>query len=292
MRVGSSVPECAGTIDALIGADLPEWWGARHSERMGNTPSSTSAVPPEHQGWFQGRRRPRPSPRPAGQSPGLRRPARLPAGPAGGRLERPPARRPPRHHPAGHPPRHHRPPHPPATAAPAARPPAPARRPAARRCARTAELGFASVWAYLVDRLGTQAWTLEEVVGELGIAPATVRGLLDRYQVRRAAPTRRQRAAAAAASGPRQQARAVERRRARLAELGFTAPEAYLQDRSVRRGWSVRRLCAELGVGHGWLDSSSAGSGCAADRQSRDGGRRPAVGVEAGGLLHEHAQIE
>jgi hypothetical protein len=59
--------------------------------------------------------------------------ARLPAGPAGRRLERPPARHPPGHHPAGHPPRHHRPPHSPAIPPRAARPLAPTRRPAARR---------------------------------------------------------------------------------------------------------------------------------------------------------------
>jgi hypothetical protein len=41
---------------------------------------------------------------------------------------------------------------------------------------------------------------------------------------------------------------------ARLAELGFTTLETYLQDRYIGRGWSVRRLGAELGVGHGWLD--------------------------------------
>jgi hypothetical protein len=45
-----------------------------------------------------------------------------------------------------------------------------------------------------------------------------------------------------------------QRRRARLAELGFAALEEYLQDRCVRGGSSVRRLCAELGAGHGWLD--------------------------------------
>jgi hypothetical protein len=66
--------------------------------------------------------------------------------------------------------------------------------------------------------------------------------------------SRRQRAAAAAASGPTTQARAVQQRcQARLAQLGFVALEAYLQDRHVRRGWSVRRLGAELGVSQGWL---------------------------------------
>jgi len=46
MRVGSPFPDWVGTADALMGADLPEWWGSRHSERMGNTTSSPSASPP------------------------------------------------------------------------------------------------------------------------------------------------------------------------------------------------------------------------------------------------------
>jgi hypothetical protein len=71
-------------------------------------------------------------------------------------------------------------------------------------------------------------------------------------------PTRRQRAAADVACGPRQQARAAQRRQARLAELGFAEVDEYLRDRSVGRGWSVRRLCGELGVGHGWLDRQLA----------------------------------
>jgi hypothetical protein len=77
--------------DALIGAGLPEWWGARHPERMGNTPTSPFALPPDRQGRLQGQRRPPPPPQPAGQAPWLCRPARVPAGPAGGRLERPPS---------------------------------------------------------------------------------------------------------------------------------------------------------------------------------------------------------
>jgi AraC-like DNA-binding protein len=122
-----------------------------------------------------------------------------------------------------------------------------------RAAIHTAELGFEGVRAYLVDRLVTKAWTLAEVVGELGAAPPTVRRLLDYYQIRRVAPTRRQRAAAA--RGPCTQARGVQQRcQARLAELGFAGLEAYLRERHVGRGWSVRRLCAELGVGHAWMD--------------------------------------
>jgi AraC-like DNA-binding protein len=124
-----------------------------------------------------------------------------------------------------------------------------------RAATRAAELGFAGVRAYLEDRLVTHAWTLEEVAAELGTAPSTLRRLLDHYGIRRVAPTRRQRAAAEAASGPQKELRAVQQRRqARLAELGFAALEEYLRDRYVGRGWSVRRLGAELGVGHGWLD--------------------------------------
>jgi hypothetical protein len=122
-----------------------------------------------------------------------------------------------------------------------------------RAATRVAELGFAGMRAYLEDRLVMRAWTLAQLTGELGAAPATVRRLLDQHGVRRVAPTRRQRAAADAASGPRQQARAAQRRQARLTELGFTDVDEYLRDRYVGQGWSVRRLCAKLGVGHGWL---------------------------------------
>jgi lambda repressor-like predicted transcriptional regulator len=111
------------------------------------------------------------------------------------------------------------------------------------------------VRAYLVDRLVTKAWTLAAVMGELGAARTTLRRLLDQHQVRRAGLTRRQRTAAAAASGPREQTRTVQQRcQARLAALGFAGVEGYLQDRYVGAGWSVRRLGAELGVSHGWLD--------------------------------------
>jgi hypothetical protein len=112
------------------------------------------------------------------------------------------------------------------------------------------------VRAYLVDRLVTQAWTLAEVAGELGVVTATVRRLMDHYGIRRVAPTRRQRAIAGRGLGPRAQVRAAQQRRqARLAELGFAGIEGYLRDRYVGRGWSVRRLCDELGAGHQWIDT-------------------------------------
>jgi AraC-like DNA-binding protein len=124
-----------------------------------------------------------------------------------------------------------------------------------RATARVAELGFESVRAYLVDRLVSRAWTLEEVAAELRAASRTLRRLLDHYQVQRMAPTRRQRAAATAARGPHKELReGQQRRQARLTKLGFATLEAYLQDRYVGAGCSVRRLCAELGVGHGWVD--------------------------------------
>ena len=59
-----------------------------------------------------------------------------------------------------------------------------------RATARVAEFGFENMRAYLVDRLVTKAWTLTQVQGELGAAPATLRRLLDRFQIRRVAPTR------------------------------------------------------------------------------------------------------
>jgi AraC-like DNA-binding protein len=120
---------------------------------------------------------------------------------------------------------------------------------------RVAELGFQSVRAYLVDRLAERAWTLARVVDDLGAAPTTVRRLLDQHQVRRVGPTRRQRAVPGRGLGPRAPAHlAQQRRQARVTELGFAGIEGYLRDRYVGRGWSVRRLGAELGVSHGWLD--------------------------------------
>jgi len=54
-----------------------------------------------------------------------------------------------------------------------------------------AELGLPSVRTYLEDRLLTQAWTLAQVMGELGAAPATLRRLLEEHELCRVAPTRR-----------------------------------------------------------------------------------------------------
>jgi hypothetical protein len=111
MRLVSHDWHCADCADALIGTGLPEWRGALAPRALGNATTSTFASPSDDQRRLHGHRHPSAPPRPAGQTPRLRRPARLPAGPAGRRLGRPPARHPPWHHPARHPPRHHRSPH-------------------------------------------------------------------------------------------------------------------------------------------------------------------------------------
>ncbi len=108
--------------------------------------------------------------------------------------------------------------------------------------------------AYLVDRLAERAWSLAQLIEELGAAPPTVRRLLDQYGVQRVGPTQRQRAVAGRGLGPKAQARAAQQRRqARLAELRFAGIEEYLRDRYVQEGWSLRRMGGELRVGHGWL---------------------------------------
>ena len=235
-------------------AGLPEWWGSRHSERMGNATSGPPAWPPGPQRRLHRHRRPRPPPPAAGHTPGLRRPALLPTGPAGRGLEHPQLathldttkaaiRAAIEDHHIRQPSRRQQ----------LAR----QRQRAAQQRAtdRAVALGFPSLRAYLKDRLVTRAWTLKQVQGELGVAPATLRHLLDHHQVRRVTPTRRQRAAATTAIGPTTQVRAVrQRRQARLDELGFATLEQYVQDRYVTRGWSRRRLCAELDVGYDWLD--------------------------------------
>jgi hypothetical protein len=87
-----------------------------------------------------------------------------------------------------------------------------------------------------MDRVVLQAWTLEEVMGELGAAPSTLRACWRSIRCGGWRRTQRQRTAAIAASGPTTQARAVQQRcQARLAELGFAGLEAYLQDRYVSK---------------------------------------------------------
>jgi DNA-binding NtrC family response regulator len=56
---------------------------------------------------------------------------------------------------------------------------------------RAAQLGFASLHAYLVDRVTRQAWPLTQVADELGVNRDTVRDRLDRYGLRRIGQTAR-----------------------------------------------------------------------------------------------------
>jgi transcriptional regulator of acetoin/glycerol metabolism len=53
---------------------------------------------------------------------------------------------------------------------------------------RATQLGFASLQAYLADRVTQQAWTLTQIASELGIDRNTVRDRLDRYGVHRTSP--------------------------------------------------------------------------------------------------------
>jgi hypothetical protein len=116
-----------------------------------------------------------------------------------------------------------------------------------RVAARVAELGFADVEAYLVDRVGERGWLVSAVTAELGVAPVTVRRLPERHDVKRSQRTAPE--LAASAHGRRVQTRGWA---ARLAELGFGDLASYLPVR-VGQGWSVRRMRAELGVGKAWL---------------------------------------
>jgi hypothetical protein len=137
-----------------------------------------------------------------------------------------------------------------------------------RIAARVAQLGFADVGAYLVDRVVEQAWLLAEVAAELGAHRVTVRRLLDRHGIRRVRRTPRERAAAAA--GRRVQSVGWQARRvARLAELGFQDLAGYLWARQVEQGWSIKRMRAELGVGRRWLVGELTRLGLLPDRRLR-----------------------
>lgn len=121
-----------------------------------------------------------------------------------------------------------------------------------RIAARVAQLGFADVQAYLVDRVVEQGWLLAEVAAELAAHRLTVRRLLERHGIRRVRRTPAERAAAE--SGRRVQSVGWQARRAaRLAELGFVDLAAYLRARHVAQGWSIKRMRAELRVGRRWL---------------------------------------
>jgi hypothetical protein len=121
-----------------------------------------------------------------------------------------------------------------------------------RIAARVMELGFADVWAYLVDRIVERGWLVVEVVAELGAAPGTVRRLLQCHGVRRVRRTAGEQAALARGRRVREGVWQTQRAVA-LAELGFADLESYLQARRVEQGWSVRRMRAELRVGRAWL---------------------------------------
>jgi transcriptional regulator of acetoin/glycerol metabolism len=54
---------------------------------------------------------------------------------------------------------------------------------------RAAQLGFASLQAYLVDRVTQQAWPLTQIASELGIDRNTVRDRLDRHGLRHTTQT-------------------------------------------------------------------------------------------------------
>jgi hypothetical protein len=121
-----------------------------------------------------------------------------------------------------------------------------------RITARVAELGFPGLRAYLADRLLERDWLLVEVAAELVAHQRTVRRLMVQAGVRRDRRTARQ--LAVGERGRRVQSASWQRRRAaRLAELGFADLGGYLQRRYVEQGWPVKRMRAELQVGHNWL---------------------------------------
>jgi hypothetical protein len=126
--------------------------------------------------------------------------------------------------------------------------------------ASAAAPGFNDVRGYLVDRFATKGWTLSQIAAELGVGEYVVKRLRRALGVRRCRATRRV-AAAARRGRARQAALAAERRQARLVELGFDDLAGYLVDRVGGRGWSQRRVVAELRVGKEWLGREAAGLG-------------------------------
>jgi hypothetical protein len=118
---------------------------------------------------------------------------------------------------------------------------------------RAAELGFASLRAFLADRAITRRWPTTSIASELGVLPATVRDRLDQHRLPRRRATRRPYRAI-----QRQRACWAAKRQARLAELGFADVEDYLWVRRVGQGWSLRRTLAELRVGSAWLKDQMA----------------------------------
>jgi hypothetical protein len=118
-----------------------------------------------------------------------------------------------------------------------------------RVATRAAELGFASLRAYLAARAVTRRWPTTSIASELGVHPDTVWDRLDQHRLpRRRASVRPRRATA------RQAACCAAKRQARLAGLGFADVEDDLGMRRVGQGWSLRRLLAELQVAPAWLN--------------------------------------
>jgi hypothetical protein len=122
---------------------------------------------------------------------------------------------------------------------------------------RAAALGFADVRGYLVDRFATQGWTLSEIAVELGVGERVVKRLRRALGVTRSRATPRMLAAARRGCACRA-ALAARRRQARLVELGFDDLAGYLGDRVGGRGWSQRRVVAELRVGKEWVRREAA----------------------------------
>jgi hypothetical protein len=238
-----------GTIIAgqFIDRDLPEWWGARHAKRMYNATSSTNASHPDAQGRLCGPRQ-RSSPPPAPRAcAGVQRPdtyllarAQRQASPAQLASELGTTPTVVRHllDQAG------------ITPSPRRVTAAHTRRSSTDQhlAARAAELGFASLRAYLADRAMTRRWPTTSIASELGVHPATVWDRLDQQGLpRQRASVRPHRAI------QRQRECWAAKRQARLAGLGFPDVEDYLRVRRVEQGWSLRRILAELQVGSAWL---------------------------------------
>jgi hypothetical protein len=108
---------------------------------------------------------------------------------------------------------------------------------------RAAELGFASLRAYLTDRAITRQWPTTSIAGELGVQPATVRDRLDQHRLppRPGDPP-------ALLGDP-----AADRQLGGQAAGPPGRREEYLRVRRVEQGWSRRRTLAELRVGSAWL---------------------------------------
>jgi hypothetical protein len=246
MRTGSPCGDCDHYQDALIRADLPEWWGARHARRMYTATTSTNATHADPKRRLRGPRPPAAPPPPPRPRAGVQRPSQLPAGarPAAGQ-SRAAGQRTPHHHGRPPPARHRR--HHPTTPPSDRRPHTPQQhRPAPGRSRREAGLRLT---AGIPCRPG----------GDTAMAEHQHRHRAWRASGHGPRPARP--ASAAQPAGGRPPWRAIQRQRAcwaakrqaRLAELGFADVEEYLRVRRVGQGWSLRRMLAELQVGSVWL---------------------------------------